>query len=204
MSVFQIHVLENEANIPSSSCWNSLWTLWSHLLLSSPKWQQAPLRQPAETLDASLGSLGCRTQTKSRSSHSSWLQEPSWGQRVEYETGGWKDIFGPKWTLFLKSTSVSSLSDAVAIQQGRDKVPPKEEVTPSLLWQTQLSSRVKAALMLAALTTFPAAFFYIISASLLAPSFLSACILVRDEDMAVLAPPWKVISLQQQPQEIFL
>lgn len=204
MSVFQIHVLENEANIPSSTCWNSLWTLWSHLLLSSPEWQQAPLRQPAEILGASLGSLAFRTQAKSRSSHSSWLQKPSWGWRVEYKTGGWKDIFGPKWTPFLKATSVSSLSDAVTVQQGRDKVPPKEKVTASLLWQTQLSSRVKASLMLAALTTFSSSSFYIISASLLAPSFLSAGILVRDEDMAVLAPPWWVIGLQQQAQEIFL
>lgn len=135
MSVFQIHVLENEANIPSSPCWNCLWTLWSHLLFSPPEWQQAPLRQPAEILSASLGCPGCRTQTKSRSSHSSGLQKPSWGQRVEYKTGGWWDIFGSKWTLFLKVTA-----DALAVQQGREKVHPREKVTPSLLWQTQLPS----------------------------------------------------------------
>lgn len=135
MSVFQIHVLENETNILSSTCWNYLWTLWSHLLLPSPGWQQAPLRQPAEILSASLDCLDCRTQRKSRSSHSSGLQKPSWGQRVEYKTGGWRDIFGPKWTLFLKATA-----DAVAVEQGRDKAPPREKVTPSLLWQTQLPS----------------------------------------------------------------
>lgn len=54
---------------------------------------------------------------------------------------------------------------------------------------TIVLARVKAALMLTALTTFPAASFYITSVSLLAPSFLSACIWVRDEDMAVFAPP---------------
>lgn len=99
MGVFQICVLENEANIPSSTCWNCLWTLWSHLILPSPEWQQAPLRQPAEVLSASIGCPACRTQTKSRSSHSSGLQKPSWGQRAEYRTGGWRDIFGPNSTL---------------------------------------------------------------------------------------------------------
>lgn len=82
-----------------------------------------------------LNDNSCRTQTKSRSSHSSGLQKPSWGQRVECKTGAWRELFGPKWTLFLKATA-----DAVAVQQGRDKVPRREKVTPSLLWQTQVSS----------------------------------------------------------------
>lgn len=53
---------------------------------------------------------------------------------------------------------------------------------------TTILHGVKAALMLAALTTFPVASFYIASASVLAPSFLSACLLVRDEGTAVFDP----------------
>lgn len=78
----------------------------------------------------------------------------------------------------------------MAVKQGRDKVHPRESYPVLAVTDTTIIiPGVKAALMLAALTAFPAASFYITSASLLALSFLSACVLVRDEDMAVFASP---------------
>ena len=150
MSVFQIRVLENEGNIPSSTCWNSLRTLWSHLypLLKDSR---HPLSQPAEILrSASLGCPGCRREIKSRSSHSSGLQKPSRGQRVGYKAGGWRDIFGPNWMVL---SAWRALQVQWQYSEGETSFRPGEKLPHPCCDTTLTALRLpggKAALMLTA------------------------------------------------------